>query len=225
MTKLGPRWRWQTVAAPDNNNHGGDWLDTVLTRLTQILQATADGPATIHESAETFIVSKASGDSSRIRGGLLDIETIDETHEDGIQLWRSLLKSSFPLAAETLRAAHEAWGIWPAPRRDDVSLATLVDEIVADNERLHAAAITKRRSAYVLSDCFVELGELTIDGAPYRTVGVQHADPDRVRSLLDDLGLAGRENISDTLAVKRALGWPDELATEPSGDDGAVQDD
>jgi hypothetical protein len=53
--------------------------------------------------------------------------------------------------------------------------------------------------------CTVDIAELTINGMPSKTLGVEGEDPSAVNATLAELGLATRPNMNIVTALKQQL--------------------
>ncbi|MFH1214155.1 MAG: hypothetical protein V1681_08690, partial [Candidatus Neomarinimicrobiota bacterium] len=83
-----PRWEWRAFAEEFPSAE----------QVLQSLECTR-----IKESEEIYIISKNSCDNCKIRNSLMDIKVLEKTGEDGLELWKPVLKASFPLSFEIVR--------------------------------------------------------------------------------------------------------------------------
>ena len=78
-------------------------------------------PARVQESDEVYLLSEESDASVKIRDGLMDVKRLEAVDGNGLEQWRPVLKSSFPLAAADVAAVLDALGVsGPELARDDV---------------------------------------------------------------------------------------------------------
>jgi hypothetical protein len=96
----------------------------------------------------------------------------------------------------------------PRVDREGYDFEQLVRELVVPNPCLHAVRVTKERHGFTINGCIVEIAELTLDGSPIRTVGVEMEDPAAVSETVALLGLDGFENVNYVRALKRFKGLP-----------------
>jgi len=191
MTVITARWEWRAF--------GEDFG-----QAEAAIRAT--GEPFVRESAEVYVVSRRSGDNTKIRNQLMDIKRLRQVDAHGLEQWYPVTKSGFPLPREEVERVFAAWGLEP-PELEQCDHTTLIDELVAAHPDLRAVPVTKLRHGFLIDEAMVELADLTIDGSPIRTVCVEHADPERVWRVVGELGLQHRENVNYLRAIKRAVGW------------------
>lgn len=188
-----PRWEWRTF---------GDGADTLERQLRQLHSAAPD----VRRSRDTYIVSDRSDVNTKIRGGLLDIKTLDRMDVHGLELWRPSMKLRFPLTSESVDLVLRQWGLAPrAAGNRPWPLDALLREIVARESALTRIDVEKSRRVFVVDDCLVETADLRVDGRPLRTAAVEMSDPERVWRVVQTLGLSSYENVNYVKALKRAM--------------------
>jgi len=167
------------------------------------------GEAKARSSAETYIVSSASPNNTKIRDGLMDIKKLENVNADTLEQWNPVLKAGFPLTPEVLAQVAAAWGIvLPALSRDGYSFDEFRAEIAGVHPQLRAIAVGKERFGLTVDGCIVELANLTFDGTPIRTAAVEHEDPALVIATVRKLGLDAYPNTNYIKALKRFAGIP-----------------
>jgi hypothetical protein len=185
------RWEWRTFARSPA-------YSALLPR------ATGEQPRV---SRELYILSLASPHNVKIRDDQLDIKLLVSVDVSGLEQWRPLLKSVFPLDESAIDALWRAWGIpEPVVQRRTCTRAELVDEIVAPEAALRAVGIEKRRTRMKVEDCAGEYAALTIGGEEWETVAFEDVDPFRVWKAVRAVGLENAENTSYPAALKKILG-------------------
>ena len=82
------------------------------------------------QSTETYLVAPVPHANVKIRDRLLDLKTLDRVDAHGLELWRPVLKSPFPIAPSTLASIVDAWSL-PRPEhlRACASTRELVDHL------------------------------------------------------------------------------------------------
>ncbi|HJZ61492.1 MAG TPA: hypothetical protein VKD47_04955 [Miltoncostaeaceae bacterium] len=176
-----PRWEWRTFGDDAAAGEGLDGLSL----------------APAKESEELYLVSVAGEDTVKVRAALMDVKDLEEVDRDGLERWRPVMKASFPLAAEEIRAVWAALGM-PAPAlaRDAYDLDQLVRELVEPSDGMAAVHVGKRRRQGQIRGCRVEVTDVRADGQSTRTFAVESEDPEAVLSILREAGLEGRPNVS-----------------------------
>jgi exopolyphosphatase/guanosine-5'-triphosphate,3'-diphosphate pyrophosphatase len=197
MDAIGLRWEWRTFG-----QHFGETEARVLEHAPPR-----------RDSSELYIVSEHSDANTKIRGHRLEVKTLKQVDARGLELWQPSLSSTFPLAAAPLEAVYRAWAITPPPvGHADWTLATFLDDVLQKDHSLTLVNVTKTRWNTVIDGCLVEIADVTFDGVPSRTIAVEHADPGHVWRMVDDLGLAGLENVSYVRALRRFIDMRDRAA-------------
>ncbi len=189
-TGIVPRWEWRGFGASDD----------AVARLR------ATPPQGVHESAESYFVSRDGENAVKVRDGLLDVKRLEEVDDRGLQRWRPILKSPSPVAAADLLVVLDALGVAAPPLDRD---AFRIDELIArtvDGELVRAVAVHKRRTRYAIAGCAAEVTEVTVGGSALVTVAVESEDPARVMVALDELGLDPGLNTSYPRALAAVAG-------------------
>lgn len=190
-----PRWEWRAFERSFVTPPGGDE------------PAAVDAPV---ERDETYLLSLLSPHNVKIRDGRLDIKRLERTGADGLERWRPVFKEAFPIDADTLATACEAWGI-PGPAGDTPahSLADLLRNVVVPHRQLRIVTLTKRRLPISVAGCRGERAHITVGGHHWNSVSFEDADPARVLAALAELKLDPAANENFPRALKRILGLPD----------------
>ncbi len=190
MTCILPRWEWRTFRTTF-----GDAEARIREHATHLTT-----------SRETYVISDATDANTKIRDMQLDIKALMETGREGLERWRPVVRETFPISQAVAKEACRRWSI-PTPvfRRDTYTADEFLDEIVAHQPGLHAIHVREQRSGFTISDCLVEIAEVTFNGAPLRTIGVEMPDAARVMETLRSLGLDRFENVSYVKALRRFL--------------------
>jgi len=182
-----PRWEWRTFG-----EHFGDAEDRIAA-LT---------PESVKESDELYLLTPVSGETVKVRDGLLDVKHLERVNEDGLEQWKPVLKEGFPLSSEAVSLALQALGVSATPAR---SVST-VDDLVRLSAELVAVPVRKRRVHYTLSGCMAELTDVQAEDRATRTIAVESEDPVRVIAAVRELGLGARPNVSFPRGLKTLLG-------------------
>ena len=70
------------------------------------------------ESDETYLLSAEGVDAVKVRDGLMDVKHLEQVDDDGLELWKPVMKSPLPISADDARAVLAALRI-PAPLDSD----------------------------------------------------------------------------------------------------------
>lgn len=192
MAAIVPRWEWRTFGA-----EFGTAENAILTH----------GPAKVRTSSETYIVSAAGSSNTKVRDGLMDIKRLQQVNERGLEQWLPVMKAEFPLTPMVLMDVFRFWKVVrPKLTKDAYSFDEFVTELIRPNPSLAAVEVRKERHGFTVSGCIVEIANLWFDGAPTRTIAVEHEDPAAVIGTVRQLGLERFENVNYVKALERFKG-------------------
>jgi exopolyphosphatase/guanosine-5'-triphosphate,3'-diphosphate pyrophosphatase len=161
----------------------------------------------VQESDELYLLSDESDASVKVRDDLMDVKRLEAVDGNGLEQWRPVLKSLFPLGAADARTVLDALGASEQElAREAYALEQLTDEVVEANPALAAVAVHKRRVHYRLDECMAELSEVTVGNRSARTIAVEAEDPELVAATVRELQLADRPNVCVARGLKTLLG-------------------
>lgn len=186
MAEIIPRWEWRTFAR------------TIETGI----DLTALPPTRHVESSEIYLASATSGDNPKIRDEKIDIKTLEQRDDNGLEQWVPVLKASFPLSAEQVAAVYGALNRAVPSGAGDCDLDALL-RMIQEDAGSWAVFVDKVRNQYDVGGCTVEASEVSFDGEPFRTVAAEDPDPVKVWDTVARLGLQERENMSYVSAIQR----------------------
>ena len=188
-----PRWEWRTFG-----ERFGEAEAAFAART----------PERVQESDELYLLSVGGGDTVKIRDALMDVKHLERVDDNGLEQWLPVLKAEFPLPARTVGSVLASLRI-PAPplARDEYTLDQLLHEVVAPQPALRAVEVHKRRARYTIGGCMTELTDVRADGVSTRTIAVETDDAGRVLATVEELGLAGRPNVSFPRGLRKLLGF------------------
>ena len=182
-----PRWEWRAFGAS---------FDEAERRFGEL------EPERVQESDEVYLLSPASDASVKVRDGLMDVKRLQQVDEHGLEQWLPVLKSSFPLSPDDVRAVLGALET-PAPELDSPSYE--LDELVR-LASLRELAVHKLRRHYTLDGCMAELSDVSVAAGAARTIAVESEDPARVVAAVRTLGLQLQPNTCLARGLKALVG-------------------
>ena len=175
-----PRWEWRTF---------GPGIEEAEARFRELELERAE------ESDEVYLLSTASDASVKIRGGQMDVKTLQAVNDDGLEQWLPVLKASFPIAADDVATVFEALGAPVSPLGQDAyTLDELLGELIEPTNVVRAVDVHKHREHYTVGGCMAELSTVRTDAGERVTIAVESPDAEAVITAVRDLGLASREN-------------------------------
>ncbi len=192
MSAIVPRWEWRTF---------GERIGGADTRFASL------SPERVVESDELYLISPESDASVKVRDGLMDVKQLEQVNSDGLELWRPVLKTAFPLSATDVGSVFAALrAAVPAPERPVYTLDELLGDLVHPHPDLLAVDVRKKRQRYTIGGCMAELTEVRADRRVTRTIAVESEDPTRVIATVRELGLGSLSNVSFVRGLKVLVG-------------------
>ncbi|GHS96718.1 hypothetical protein AGMMS50276_15560 [Synergistales bacterium] len=159
------------------------------------------------DSQEDYILSRKSDENTKIRDDLMDIKALQNVNENKLEQWLPVMKEGFPIGHEALK---KLFGIFklsePAFERAEYTYDQFLDELIRPSEDLRVVDVVKKRYIYVINNCVVEIAETTFDGVAFKTICVEHEDPENVYKTVVELGLKDYPNINYIQAMKKSVG-------------------
>jgi exopolyphosphatase/guanosine-5'-triphosphate,3'-diphosphate pyrophosphatase len=142
----------------------------------------------------------------------MDVKHLDRTDERGLELWKPILKASFPLSRSDVASLFEALGVTlPDLERESYSTEELREELIPVRAELLAVDVEKVRRHFLVreenDECMVELTEIRVGSNSTHTIAVESPDPDLVMAIVHNLGLADRSNVNVARGLKTLVGF------------------
>jgi exopolyphosphatase / guanosine-5'-triphosphate,3'-diphosphate pyrophosphatase len=179
------RWEWRTF---------GDELGAAERRLAAL------EPERVTESDETYLLAAEPRDAVKVRGGLMDVKHLERVDDDGLELWKPVMKAPLPTSAADAAVVLAALGA-PAASLDRgaYDLAALADAAALVVE------VHKLRRHVSLGGCMAELTDVRAAGRSTRTIAIESEDPSRVVAAVVELGFDPRTNVNVPRGLKALL--------------------
>ena len=182
----------------------GNHLSPFRDRLAAIA-----APSEPRESAETYILSRATDAANvKIRDDLLDIKLMSE-QVGRLERWRPVLKSGFPLDSRTIvEQVFPNLGVAvPQIAQPSYTHGEFIRDLVRPNRDLAIVEVVKIRSQYTSDKYTAEFAEVRIaGGATSETVEIESEDPAAVLRAIAKLGLNSHANINYVRHLKLMTG-------------------
>jgi exopolyphosphatase/guanosine-5'-triphosphate,3'-diphosphate pyrophosphatase len=189
MPSAKPVWEWRTFG-------GG---------FEQAEQQVRAYPLVTEPRRATHIICDMSGADVRVADGELDVRVPRQLH-GSLEQWRQVVHTSMPVDDVTVRRLFGYLDLRPpTTERTSYTLHQFLNEIVAPQHALTGVQVGQIRHVCAMRGCTVDIADLTINGMPSRTLGVEGEDPSAVSATIAELGLAGRPNTNFVTALKQQL--------------------
>jgi exopolyphosphatase/guanosine-5'-triphosphate,3'-diphosphate pyrophosphatase len=192
LSGIVPRWEWRAFGA-------------ILEPAESMLAERE--VERVQESDEVYLLSRESDASVKIRDDLMDVKLLEAIDDEGLEQWRPVLKTSFPLAAADVRTVLDALAA-PPPElaRETYTLDELVSDVIEADAALSAVQVHKHRTHYVVDGCMVELSDVTAGRHSTRTIAVEAEDAGLVAATVRRFGFETRPNVCLARGLKTMLG-------------------
>jgi exopolyphosphatase / guanosine-5'-triphosphate,3'-diphosphate pyrophosphatase len=181
------RWEWRTF---------GEQFGRSEERFDSI------EPERSVESDETYLLSADGVDAVKIREGVMDVKRLEQVDDDGLELWKPVMKSPLPISAPDARAVLAALRISAALDRDTYDLADLTR---ATGGAVRVVPVHKKRRHFTIARCMAELTDVRTSDRSTRTIAIESEEPARVIAAVRELGLHSRPNVNVPLGLRSLL--------------------
>jgi hypothetical protein len=166
-------------------------------------------PSASRESAETYILSRATDSANvKIRAGLLDVKLMTE-QVGRLERWRPVLKAEFPLDSRTIveQVFPHLRIATPHIAQPSYTHGEFIRGLVKTQRDLAIVDVAKVRRQFTSDKYTAEFAEVTIaGGATSETVGIESDDPAAVLRAIAKLGLNSHANINYVRHLKLMTG-------------------
>ena len=187
MGKIIPNWEWRTFAK--NVALNIDLNDYEKTRHI--------------ESKQVYLLSAVIDENPEVSDNKMDVKSLQQVNEDGLEQWKPILKVDFPLPKEQLVEVYRVFRVAPPPMDKDIYSLNDFMKLVEKSRNILPFHVEKIRDLYNVDTCIVEYATVKVDGEEYKTAAVKDPDPSKVKRIVEKIGLWGGENISYVKALKR----------------------
>ncbi len=192
MDQIIPRWEWRTF--------GQDFGDAEE-------RFAALAPEKVQKSEELYLLAAVTDATVKIRDQLLDIKILEQVNADGLEQWRPVLKTPFPLPAGAVASLRQALGLPAGSSADEgMTLDRMLAALAPPGGPVRAVYVGKARTRYRVQGCVAEMTEVIANGGAIRTVAIEDEDPAKVIVAVRSMGLAHYPNISYPRGLKQVVG-------------------
>jgi exopolyphosphatase/guanosine-5'-triphosphate,3'-diphosphate pyrophosphatase len=158
----------------------------------------------VRSSREVYVTGPDAHQRVKVRDGQLDIKTLDQVNADGLQLWRPVSKTPFPIDLSRVREVFARLGVAsPDLQRAHYSADQWLAEAVHRVPDLTVCQVSKERHGSTIDGCLAEIAYLAVDGGFVKTIGVEMEDAAAVAATVRSLGFDPVQNEDYVTAFKR----------------------
>jgi len=187
-----PRWEWRTF---------GDNFAGSANPFAAFKAGDTQG------SDEIYFLSPVNSENVKVRDSLMDIKKFQLANPDGLELWKPVLKQSFPFPAADVSKVFDLLGVAPPKlSRTEYTLDQFIQELITPVPGMRVVKVHKTRTRYTVDGCMAELAEVVADGKRTHTIAMELEDPAQVIATVRKLNLDSYENISYPRGLKRLVG-------------------
>jgi exopolyphosphatase / guanosine-5'-triphosphate,3'-diphosphate pyrophosphatase len=172
------RWEWRTFG----EEFGGAEDRLASMTIERIVR-----------SDETYLLSPAGVDAVKVRDGLMDIKHLERVDDEGLELWKPVMKSPLPISAAEAGTVLAALRVPARLVRDTYDVADLA---TAAGGVVRLVPVQKTRRRWTIGGCMGELTDLRTGDRSVHTIAIESEDPTRVTAAVRDLGLGARPNVN-----------------------------
>lgn len=185
------RWEWRTF--------GMDFKKSIeaIKQYPQGNKKTSD---------EVYILSQVKNDNIRIQGNKIAVKRLKATDPNHLEQWCPAMRENFPIPANKITSLLQFLGIQiTGLKRVQYSYNHFLEELIVPNKMLKVVRVRKNRFIYVINQCIVELVDTEFEGIPFKTICIEHPNPDYVLHTTKMLGLEGMKNTNYVMAMKQVF--------------------
>jgi exopolyphosphatase/guanosine-5'-triphosphate,3'-diphosphate pyrophosphatase len=192
VEKIIPRWEWRAF--------GQDFGEAEK-------RFAALAAEKVQKSEEIYLVAAGSDSNVKVRDQLLDIKIREHVDANGLEQWRPVMKSPFPLSATAISGVKSALGLPDvATDRVSLSLEQLLEWLALPSGQIRIINVSKTRARYRVEGCVSELTDIVANGKKVRTVAIEDADAAKVIAAVRAMGLDRFPNTSYPSGLKQLVG-------------------
>jgi hypothetical protein len=156
--------------------------------------------------AETYFLSANSNEANvKVRDGLLDIKTkVGETPE-GYEIFQPRGKFQFPVSKADLATILAHLQVQARLDADTYDIETFV-AMARKHPELAPVTVEKMRHGFTIDGIICEYAQVWFNGALVETACAESENYAGMRSVVEELGIAGMPNTNYLRAAKRVVG-------------------
>lgn len=191
MKTMTARWEWRTF--------GMDFKKSIdeIRQYPQGNRKTSD---------EIYILSRVKNNNIRIQGNKIAVKRLEATDQNHLEQWYPAMRENFPISANKIVSLLQFLGIQiTSIKRGQYSYNNFIEELIIPNKLLKVVRVKKNRFIYVINQCIVELVDTEFEGIPFKTICIEHPNPEYVLDTTKMLGLDGLENVNYITAMKQVF--------------------
>ena len=194
MEKIVPRWEWRTFC--QNFGAPGEFAAASPKRRSRLAKRFTWLPqAATLENVKIYATS------------FLDIKLLERVDANGLEQWRPVLKSPFPVDVKAIALVKSALELQKAATdRGGLSLDQLLEEFAPSCGPVRIVSVSKTRTRYHVEGCVAELTDVVANGKNVRTVAIEDADAVKVIAAVRAIKLEGYPNTSYPNGLKQVIG-------------------
>lgn len=165
-------------------------------------------PGTEEARTDLYLISPRSlSYLAKLRGGeRVEVKQLLDTY-NGLERWRLALTSDFPLTDVTRHALAPCLGFSePLSAQAALTPDSFKQSLQHSQAAIVLVSVTKQRRLFYRDGCRGEATRVTVDGNRLFTVGIEDADPERARRIVDELGLSAFPNVHYGRRLRSLLG-------------------
>lgn len=153
----------------------------------------------------THIVCDMSAADVRLADGEI-IVRVPRPGTGPLEQWKTAIHTPLPIDDVTVRRIFGYLDLRPpTTTRESYTLHQFLNEIIEPHHALTSVQVGQIRHVGTMRGCTVDIAELTVNGMPCKTLGIEGDDPSAINATLAELGLAGRPNTNIVTALKQQL--------------------
>ena len=173
-----------------------------LADLQSKIGTAANVPAS--ESTEIYLLGTRDALNLKVRNDTLELKRLDQTDENGLELWRPEGKERFPISAESVAKLLAPFRL-NFTFQGAIPVEAFLSHVAAAVE-LQVIDVKKSRRSFSYRGCLAEFTEVTANGRTRQSFCLESEDREVLLAALKDLNLPPKANVNFPRGLKQEFG-------------------
>jgi exopolyphosphatase/guanosine-5'-triphosphate,3'-diphosphate pyrophosphatase len=157
----------------------------------------------VFDSSEVYLLGARDDLNVKVRNGTLDLKRLDQTDENGLELWRPAGKERFPVSAEGAAKLLAPFGL-NFTFQGAIAVEAFLSHAVASG--LQIIDVKKSRRSFSYRGCLAEFSEIAANGRTRQSFCIESEDREVLLAALKDLNLPPKANVNFPRGLKQEFG-------------------
>jgi len=154
---------------------------------------------------EYYFVSKKTNEANvKVRASLLDIKMKTGETPEGYEIFQPYKKFNFPVQKQDLQEILSALSVEIPLEQAEYSISDFLN-LAKKSSDIAAVEVKKKRYGFTIDGVICEYARVWINGAQIETACCESDAYEKIKTVVQILGLDGMENVSYIKAIKNVI--------------------